>query len=222
MSEQDAERFVYSMLLYLLPGVLANALMIVGVISLARGHALRAAVTGTMATAAASLFAGIVLTPSFYVWLTSIIVLAVVAWIQVTRKTVALRRAGARWNWVAVATIGSVVLYLTACSLPSLRESYQVHKGYLLLANGYTHVAWYANMLFIAALVLIRKTQLGMAATLASGAVVLALTTWFAGYELLIGYFLWQGSFLVLAVAAWLGYLIESRSEAADASRAMP
>jgi hypothetical protein len=61
-----------------------------------------------------------------------------------------------------------------------------------------------------------------MAATLASGAVVLALTTWFAGYELLIGYFLWQGSFVVLAAAAWLGYRIESRSEAADAPRAIP
>jgi hypothetical protein len=73
--------------------------------------------------------------------------------------------------------------------------------------------AWFANLFLVAALLCFPKKRFGWACSCAYMGTALAATSWFAGRPLLIGYYLWQASFIVLAIGAHWAYLQHRREE---------
>jgi hypothetical protein len=130
----------------------------------------------------------------------------------------------------------SLLLYLVACCTPALelettsREhlapaAHVTMWGFQILLRGYTGIfwgiiAWFANPLWVGALLLVRFKQVKVALAVSLASLVIALTTfWAIGKDLAVwesdiyhqhpsallpGCYLWMASLAVLPLACWL------------------
>jgi hypothetical protein len=119
-----------------------------------------------------------------------------------------------RANWIVLA----LVLFLVACAVPAIHLGKMDHArahdefglkallfGWIFLVGG--NPAWLANPLLLAGMVCLACRRDVSAIVLGVAANLCALTTWLlidpTFGPLLVGYYLWQASCLVLSVGAF-------------------
>jgi hypothetical protein len=102
-------------------------------------------------------------------------------------------------------------LFVPSCFLPVIDAPYGAAPGLFILLfgwAGHTIIPWLANICLLAALVWWLNDDEGPAWVWSRLAVVLSLSSWFYAWPfnhepLLVGYYLWQSSILLLAASAW-------------------
>lgn len=114
------------------------------------------------------------------------------------------RQHGAVASWLGRVLILVILLgfYIPACAVPAVGD----YTGLAALLIGWFPlfcIPWSANLLLVVGSIFLLCGRFKTAAWLGSFAALMALTTWgFGFHHLLMGYYLWQASMVILAAGA--------------------